>query len=71
MRDRVTKRLRKAAFAPPATPTGETKRLAHKAFTGLSNKDNAYTAIVEYAEEEEDSQDISAMCISHAGMERN
>ena len=68
---RVTKKLRKAAFTTPETPTGETKRLAHKAFTGLSNKDNAYTAIVEHAEEEEDSQDISAMCISHAGREGN
>ena len=42
-----------------------------RTITGLSNKDNAYTAIVEHAEEEEDSQDISAMCISHAGREGN
>jgi len=69
--DRVTKKLRVAAFITPASPTGVTKKLALKAFAGLTKKDESYTAIVEYAEDEEESQDVSAMCISFAGMEGN
>jgi hypothetical protein len=69
MMDRVKKQLRKATFVTPATPTGETRRLAHKAFTGLIKKDEVYCAIVEHADDEEESQGISAMCISHADME--
>ena len=42
MMDRVKKQLRKATFVTPATPTGETRRLAHKAFTGLIKKDEVY-----------------------------
>jgi len=71
MMDRVAKRLREAAYTTPATPTGENKRLACMAFSRLIKKDEVYSAIVDYADDEEQSQEISDKCISHAGMEGN